>query len=385
MVAERLRPFGTSVFAEMTSLSNEHGAINLSQGFPDFEGPPEVLEAAVAALRSGHNQYARSMGHPLLVEALAEKVHAVYGLEVDPRSEITVFCGATEGIASSLLGILNPGDEVILFEPYYDSYPVIVTLAGATPRYATLRFPDFAVDLDALAALFTTRTRVLVLNTPHNPTGKVFTRQELEAIGALCQQHNVICLTDEVYEHLTYDGHTHVPMATLPDMFERTLTLSSTGKTYSFTGWKIGWAVGPAPLVAAAQAAHQFVTFCAPAPLQVAMATAIREFREPYFADLQAFYLQRRDVLVAGLRDAGFDVAVPQGTYFIVADFRALSDADDRTFARQLVERYCVAAIPPSAFYAAAPVEGRHLLRFAFCKRIETLAAAAERLRGLRG
>jgi N-succinyldiaminopimelate aminotransferase len=383
VVAERLRPFGTSIFAEMTALANTHGAINLSQGFPDFEGPAEILEAAVAALRAGHNQYARSMGHPLLVEAIADKVRSLYGLDVDPYTQITVFCGATEGIASSLLGLLDPGDEVILFEPFYDSYPAIVALAGATPRFYTLRFPDFAIDLDALAALFNDRTRLLVLNTPHNPTGKVFTPAELEGIAALCRTRDVLVLTDEVYEHLTYDDHRHVPMATLPGMFERTLTLSSTGKTFSFTGWKIGWAVGPAPLVEAAQAAHQFVTFCAPAPLQVAMATAIRDFRESYFARLQADYVERRDLLVSALTDAGFRVAVPQGTYFIVADFTGVSDRDDRTFARTLVEQHGVASIPPSAFYTAAPEEGRRLLRFAFCKRIETLAAAAERLRRL--
>jgi N-succinyldiaminopimelate aminotransferase len=380
VVAERLRPFGTSIFAEMTALSDVHRAINLSQGFPDFEGPAEILEAAVASLRAGHNQYARSMGHPLLVEAIAGKVGDLYGLDVDPYRQVTVFCGATEGIASSLLGLLDPGDEVILFEPYYDSYPAIVALAGATSRYYTLRFPDFAIDLAELAALFTSRTRLIVVNTPHNPTGKVFTRAELESIAALCLERDVLVLTDEVYEHLTYDGAAHVPMASLPGMFDRTLTLSSTGKTFSFTGWKIGWAVGPVPLVAAAQAAHQFVTFCAPAPLQVAMATAISDFRGPYLARLQAEYAERRDLLVDALTASGFGVAVPRGTYFVVADFTGLSAADDRTFARTLVEDYGVAAIPPSAFYTAAPEEGRRLLRFAFCKRLETLRAAAERL-----
>jgi aspartate/methionine/tyrosine aminotransferase len=371
------------VFAEMTALADEHQAINLSQGFPDFEGPAEIREAAVEALRAGYNQYARSMGHPMLVEAIADKVRSLYGLDIDPWTDVTVFCGATEGIASSLLGLLNPGDEVILFEPFYDSYPALVARAGATARYATLRFPDFSVDVDALTALVTDRTRVIVLNTPHNPTGKVYTRSELERIAALCEEHDLVCLTDEVYEHITFDGVAHVPMATIPGMWERTITLSSTGKTYGFTGWKIGWAVGPADLIAAAQAAHQFVTFCAPAPLQVAMSFALHELNIDYYPQLQADYEARRDLLVDALRAARFDVAVPRGTYFVLAGFDALSDADDRTFAKHLVEHHGVAAIPPSAFYAAHPEEGRRLLRFAFCKRRSTLAAAAERLLGI--
>lgn len=366
----------------MTALANQHGAINLSQGFPDFEGPPEIVEAAVAALRAGHNQYARSMGRPELVAAIAAKVRRHYGLDFDPLTEVTVGCGATEMIAASLLGLLGPGDEVVLFEPYYDSYPAVVAMAGGAVRCCTLRFPDFALDLDALARCFTRRTRALVLNTPHNPTGKVFTAAELDAIASLCRAHDVVVIADEVYEHLTFDGHVHVPMAARPGMRDRTLTISSTGKTYSLTGWKIGWAVGPAPLVAAAQAAHQFLTFCPATPLQVAMATALERLDADYFDAFRADYTARRDQLMAGLTAAGFRVAAPAGTYFVLADFRALSDADDRAFARELIETAGVAAIPPSGFYRDTRDEGARLLRFAFCKRPETLAAACERLRG---
>lgn len=383
MVSARLAPFGASVFSEMTALANAHGAINLAQGFPDFDGPPEIVEAAAAALRAGHNQYARSMGRPELVAAIAGKMKRHYGLDLDPSSEVTVGCGATEMVAAALLGLLEPGDEVVLFEPFYDSYPAVVALAGGTVRCCTLRFPDFAVDLDALARCFTRRTRALVLNSPHNPSGKVFTPAELDAVADLCRAHDVVVIADEVYEHLTFDGHAHVPMATRPGMHDRTLTISSTGKTYSLTGWKVGWAVGPAPLVAAAQAAHQFLTFCAATPLQVAMAAAIERFDGDYFAGLRAAYAARRDLLVSGLAEAGFEVAVPAGTYFVLAGFGGLTSDDDRTFARRLVESVGVAAIPPSAFYRDARDEGARLLRFAFCKREETLRAACERLRGL--
>jgi N-succinyldiaminopimelate aminotransferase len=384
LISHKLAPFGTTIFSEMTALAARHGAINLAQGFPDFEGPPGIVDAAVDALRGGHNQYARSMGHPELVAAIADTQRDCYGLDYDPLTEITVFCGATEGIAASLLGLLNPGDEVILFEPFYDSYPACVALAGATARFCTLRFPDFALDSEALAALFTPRTRLLVLNSPHNPTGKVFGSTELEAIARLCQAHGVIVVADEVYEHLTYDGVPHVPIASLPGMRERTLTISSTGKTYSLTGWKVGWAAGPPELVAAAQAAHQFLTFCAATPLQVAMARALRDYGRDYYASLRSEYTVRRDHLSAVLREVGFKVARPAGTYFVLADFSDLWEGDDRSFARHLVETVGVAAIPPSVFYAAAPDAGRHLLRFAFCKRAETLNAAAERLRKLR-
>jgi N-succinyldiaminopimelate aminotransferase len=297
---------------------------------------------------------------------------------------VAVCCGATEGLAASILGLVNPGDEVILFEPYFDSYPACVAMAGATARYYTLEFPDFELDLEALGALFNERTRLILLNTPHNPTGKVFRRDELEAIAELCRRWDVLVLTDEVYEYLTFDSAAHVPMAGLPDMRERTLTLSSTGKTYSLTGWKIGWGIGPRPLVAAMQAAHQFLTFCAATPLQAAMAVAIRQLGDDYLAEFRAEYTRRREILLAILRDSGFEVATPAGTYFAMAAFAALDEGDDRAISRRLVLDYGVAAIPCSAFYHDRLDEGRRLLRFAFCKREETLLEAGERLRGLR-
>jgi N-succinyldiaminopimelate aminotransferase len=390
--AHRLAPFGTTIFSEMTKLAQEHGAVNLAQGFPDFEGPREILDAAKRALDAGENQYARSLGHPKLVAAIAEKYRALHGLEFDPTSEVVVFAGATEGIACALLGLLSPGDEAILFEPFYDSYPPCVALAGATARYCTLRFPDFALRESDLAPLFTTRTRLLLLNSPHNPTGKVFTRAELELIARLCREHDVLVVTDEVYEHVVYaeDGATATPrivspIASLPGMGERTLTLSSAGKTFSLTGWKIGWGVGPRHLVAAAQAVQQYVTFAVATPLQVAMADAIGRFQRDYFAQLQRDYTRRRDFLVGVLREVGFDVAAPSGAYFVLADrtrrFPREEFGDDRALARTLVEKFGVAAIPPSVFYAQDREEGRRLLRFAFCKRMETLEKAAERLR----
>jgi N-succinyldiaminopimelate aminotransferase len=380
VITPSLRPFGTTIFSEMTRLAQEHGAINLAQGFPDFDGPPEMIEAAHRAMRDGQNQYARSQGHPLLVHAVAEKVRRHYGLDPDPLREVAVFSGATEAIASSLLGLLDGGDEVILFEPFYDSYPAMVARAGGVARCCTLRFPEMSFDPEELRALFGPRTRVLVLNTPHNPTGKVFTRAELELVAELCREHDVLVIADEVYEHLTYGDAEHVPIASLPGMWERTLTISSAGKTYSFTGWKVGWAVGPAELIAAAQAAHQFVTFATATPLQVAVAWALAELPERYLSQLRIDYTRRRDFLLDAVRRAGFRPSVPQGTYFILADFSALSSEDDRSFARRMTAEHGVAVIPPTPFYAAHPEEGRRLVRFAFCKREETLRAAAEKL-----
>ena len=380
MITEKLVPFGTTVFAEMTSLAQRHNAINLAQGFPDFEGPAEIVEAAVQAIRSGENQYARSRGHPPLVEAIAEAQLRNYGLEYDPMREVVVFNGATEGIAASLLGLLNPGDEVILFEPFYDSYPPCIALAGAIPRFITLRFPDFALDGDALRALVNKKTRMIVLNTPMNPTGKVFTKGELETIAEVCLENDLLALTDEVYEHLVFDGAVHMPLAALPGMRERTLTLSSAGKTYSFTGWKVGWGTGPATMMDAAQAAHQFLTYTIATPLQTAVAFALQNFTAEFIGKFRAEYLARRDFLASTLETVGFDVAVPKGTYFILADFTPVFEGDDWEFARWLTAEHGVAAIPPSSFFQADAEEGRRLARFAFCKKMGTLEAAAERL-----
>ena len=384
MVNERLIPFGTTIFAEMTQLAEEQGAINLSQGFPDFEGPPAIIDAAEAALRSGQNQYARSRGHPELVRAIAAARKRHYGQAIDPLTEVVVTSGATEAIASSMLGLLNPGDEVVLFEPTYDSYAPCVAMAGGVARYVPLRFPDFGLDPELLEVAVTDRTRMIVLNSPHNPTGKVFDTGELEVIAALARDRDLIVLSDEVYEHLLFDGAEHVPIATLPGMRERTVTLSSTGKTFSYTGWKIGWATGPARLIDAVQAAHQFVTYAVATPLQAAMARAIDDFSGDYLDTFRREYAARRDYLVGVLREVGFTVAVPRGTYFVLASFAGLFEGDDREFARWLTTEHRVAAIPPSAFYLAHPEEGRGLVRFAFCKKMETLEAAAKRLRGIK-
>lgn len=379
--SEKLQPFGTSIFSEMTRLAQEHGAINLSQGFPDFDGPPELIEAVSRAMREGHNQYARSMGHPELVAALAERQAQLYGLAYDPMSEVIVTSGATEAIASALLGLLDPDDEVILVEPFYDSYPACLAMARAKPRYLTLRFPDFALDPGELRALIGPKTRAILVNSPHNPSGKVYSDAELKVIADLAIEHDLWVISDEVYEHLTYDGAVHRPIATLPGMRERTLTISSAGKTFSFTGWKIGWAFGPAPMIAAVQAAHQFVTFATSTPMQVGLARTLRTLPASFYDDLRREYLVRRDALLGVLREVGFDAPAPRGTYFVVAGFGALDAGDDRSFARRLITEVGVATIPPSVFYAARPEEGRRMLRFAFCKKDATLGAAAERLR----
>ncbi len=379
---DRLAPFGTTIFTEMTRLANEHGAVNLAQGFPDFDGPEWLLQAAREAISSGRNQYARSRGLPALTEAIARSYARLHALSFDPATEVVVTSGATEAMAAALLGTVGPGDEVIFVEPFYDAYPAALAMAGGVPRYCTLRAPDFALDADAIERLVTRRTKWLVLNTPHNPTGRVFTAEELDAVAAVVERHGLHVLSDEVYEHLTWDGARHVPFASRPGMRERTLTLSSAGKSFSVTGWKVGWAVGPAALVDAVQAAHQFLTFSVVTPLQAAVAVALDALvpGEGYLAQLRRDYEGRRAKLLTLLREAGFDPLVPEGAYFVLAGFSRHSNEDDASFARTLTTRHGVAAIPPTAFYSADPSDGRRLLRFAFCKRDETLAAAAARL-----
>jgi len=366
----------------MTALANQHKAINLSQGFPDFDGPDWLKDAARQAVIDGPNQYAPSHGLPVLRQAIADTTRRLYGLDYDVDTEITVYSGGTEAIFSTLTGLLDPGDEVILLEPFYDSYPACVAMAGAVARYVPLRWPNFEFDQIELAAAFNARTKVLVLNTPNNPSGKVFSRSEMEVIAELVRRHDVYVMTDEVYEHITFDGAQHVPFATLPGMRERTITVSSTAKTFSMTGWKIGYTLGPPALSKAARSAHQFVTFCTSTPLQVAMAEAIRRLEE-YKPVLDAEYRERRDVLLNVLQEVGFEVRPPRGTYFVLADFRRFGFEDDVAFCKYLTTEVGVAAIPPSAFYFHKE-EGRHLVRFAFCKNVATLRAAGERLQTLR-
>jgi aspartate/methionine/tyrosine aminotransferase len=377
LVASRLRPFGGTVFAEMTALARRFGAVNLGQGAPDFDGPEFVKEAAIRAIRAGQAQYARMIGVAELNEAIANRFTRERGLKVDPEREVTVTSGCTEAIAATMLGLLEPGDEVLLVEPFYDSYPATIAMAGARTRSVVLRPPRFALDPAELERAVTPRTRMVLLNTPHNPTGRVFSAEEIAGVADLCTRRNLLCVSDEVYERLVFDGD-HRSIATLPGMAERTVTLSSLGKTYSLTGWKIGWAIAPPALTAAIRAAHQFLTFAAPTPLQHAAAEALRS-GEDYDRAFRAAYRRRRDLLVDGLGRAGFGVSAPEGTYFVLADHGRFGFADDRAFCRWLVETVGVAAIPPGSFYSD-PQDARRLVRFAFCKREETLAEAVERL-----
>ncbi|MEU4717014.1 pyridoxal phosphate-dependent aminotransferase [Micromonospora purpureochromogenes] len=383
----RMRPFGTTIFAEMSALAVRTGAVNLGQGFPDSDGPPEMLAAAAEALRGGQNQYPPGPGIPALRRAVADHQRRFHGLEYDPDGEIVVTAGATEAIAASILALCEPGDEVVCFEPYYDSYAASIALAGAVRRPVTLRPGDdgrYAFDPAALRAAFGPRTRLVLLNSPHNPTGKVFTPDELALVAELCQEHDAYAVTDEVYEHLVFPDAAapHVPLATLPGMRERTLRISSAGKTFSCTGWKVGWASGPAPLVSAVLRVKQFLTFVNAAPLQPAVAVALA-LPDAYFTDFQEGMRRRRDQLVAGLTDAGFDALTPDGTYFVTADVTALGGRDGVEFCRSLPERCGVVAVPTQVFYDD-PEAGRRLVRFAFCKRPDVLTEGVTRLRRLK-
>jgi N-succinyldiaminopimelate aminotransferase len=380
-LTSRLRDIGTSIFAEMTQLAVRHQAVNLGQGFPDFDGPDFVKEAAVAAIRAGHNQYCRTSGLPELVRAIAAHQRRFYGLDYDPETEVTVYAGATEGICATLQGLLEAGDEVVLFEPFYDAYPAALAMAGAVPRVVTLGGPEFRYDPAALEAAVGPRTRALLLNSPNNPAGKVFGRDELAHIAEVCRRHDILAITDEVYEHIVFEGE-HVPLASLPGMRERVVTISSTGKTFGLTGWKIGYSCAPPAISAALRTAHQFITFCNATPFQHALVAAL-ETGDAYYQALGTDYRARRDRLCRGLAEAGFRVLTPAGTYFAQADIRTLGFEDDVDFCRELPARVGVAAIPTSAFYRNR-AEGRHLVRFAFCKTDATLDEAIRRLKGLR-
>ena len=380
--ARRLAGFGTSVFSEMSRLAAQHGAVNLGQGFPDFAGPDFVKAAARAAIDADLNQYAPSHGTPRLRRAIAAGWERDQGRTVDPETEVTVTSGATEALADAMLALLDPGDEVILFEPFYDAYPPAIVFAGGVPRPVTLRPPDWSFESGELEAAFGPRTRLVLLNTPHNPTGKVFGAEELDLIAGLCRRHDVIAVCDEVYDRIVFPdtGAAHLSLATLPGMWERTLTINSTGKTFSMTGWKIGYAVGPAALNAALRTVHQFVTFATATPFQDAMAAALEEAEgRGYYDRLRDEYTARRDNLAASLAGAGLPALPIGGAYFLMADIAGRGFPDDVAFCRYLTAEIGVAAIPPSAFYAD-PARAPLLARFCFAKRPETLAEAAERL-----
>ena len=378
-VARRTAAFGTSIFSEMSALARQHGAVNLSQGFPDFASPEWIRAAAKRALDADLNQYAVSFGAPRLRQALAVQTAAQYGLTYDPDREITVTSGATEAIFATMQALINPGDEVIVFEPCYDSYVPSIQMAGGVARAVRLDAPTWTFDPAALAAAVTPQTRLILVNTPHNPTGKVFTAAELAQIADLCLRHNLIAVTDEVYEHLVFAPHRHIPLATLPGMAERTVTISSTAKTFSLTGWKVGYACAPAALTAAIRSVHQFVVFCSATPLQEALADAIQEApTHDYYATFLRDYAERRDFLYGVLERAGLRPETPQGAYFLMCDVAHCGFPDDIAFARYLTTEVGVAAIPPSVFYLTPPPG--QWARFCFAKNPQTLQAAADRL-----
>jgi N-succinyldiaminopimelate aminotransferase len=380
LLNRRLDGLGTTIFAEMSALAMATGAINLGQGFPDTDGPESVREAAVRALRDGRgNQYPPGAGVPELRAAITTHQQRFYGLAFDPDTEVLVTAGATEAIAAAMLALLEPGDEVIAFEPFYDSYAACVAMSGAVRVPLTLHAPDFRPDLDALRDAVTPRTRLLLLNSPHNPTGMVLTREELAAIAELAVERDLLVVTDEVYEHLTFDGAPHIPLISLPGMRDRTVSISSAGKTFSFTGWKVGWVTASRELVAAVRTAKQFLTYVASGPFQYAIAEALA-LPDPYFTAYRADLQAKRDLLATGLRDAGFEVYAPQGTYFITTDIAQLAPGTDAlTFCRTLPQRAGVVAVPNSVFYDH-PTAGHTQVRFTFCKKQDILREATSRL-----
>lgn len=374
--------FTESVIREMTrlnlQLNGPERAVNFAQGFPDFSTDGRILEAAEKALRDGYNQYATTWGAPQLRQAVARRLTAAWGREVDAETEVTVSCGATEAMIAAMLAAVDPGDEVIVFEPFYENYGPDCILSGAVPRYVTLRGDDWSFDEDELRRAFNGKTRAIVVNTPHNPTGKVYSQGELELIAQLCVEHDAIAITDEIYEHLVYRGR-HISLATLPGMRERTITISGASKTYSVTGWRIGWLIAPPELSAGIRKVHDFLTVGAAHPLQVAIATAL-ELPPSFYVELLGDYQERRDAIVTGLRECGFEVQAPDGAYYVMAGIEKFGFDDDVSFARHLIEKAAVATVPASSFYHE-PAKGRHQVRFSFPKRIETIERGLEALR----
>jgi N-succinyldiaminopimelate aminotransferase len=381
VLVPHLRGLGTTIFAEMSALALATDSINLGQGFPDVDGPDEIKDAVIAAIRAGRNQYAPGIGVPELRQAIAAHQKRFYGIDLDPDTEVLVTTGATEAVTAAMLALIDAGDEVIALEPYYDSYSAAIEMARGVRVPVTLRAPDFRLDVERLRNAVSPRTKLILLNSPHNPTGTVLTLDELHAVARVAIENDLIVVTDEVYEHLVY-GTVHIPIATLPGMATRTLTISSAGKTFSFTGWKVGWASGPADLVTAVRTTKQFLTYTNAAPMQPAIALGLG-MDDGYYARLAADLKRKRDLLCAGLADIGFGVFVPSGTYFVTTDIRPLGYDDGLTFCRDLPKLAGVVAIPHSVFYDHVEI-GRPLVRFAFCKRDEVLHQAVERLQALR-
>ncbi len=376
--------FTESVIREMTRLATQHGALNLAQGFPDFPAPAALKEAAIQAIRDDVNQYAITWGARACREAIARKFARFGGFETDPEREITVTCGATEAMIATLLAVVDPGDEVIVFEPFYENYGPDAILSGAVPRFVSLRPPDWSFDPEELSRAFNGRTRAIIINTPNNPTGKVFSRQELEFIAGLCCRFDVLAITDEIYEHILYDGAEHLVMATLPDMRERTITINALSKSYSVTGWRVGYIIAPADLTASIRKTHDFLTVGAPAPLQAAAPTAL-DLPDSYYDELRAGYVERRDILYNALVQSGLKANRPRGAYYIMADFSDLGfHGDDTAFAHHLIQEIGVAPVPGSSFFND-PADGATIIRFCFPKKKATLIEAGERLARLRG
>lgn len=380
--ANRVSGFGTTIFTEINELAARHNAVNLGQGRPDFDGPTEVTHALIQAAQSGQrvNQYAPGAGSLGMRQAIAAHADRFYNLKLDPVQNVLITAGATEAIFSSVLGLVDAGDEVIVIEPYFDSYVPNITMAGATPVFVPLHPPDWTFDPDELRAAFNNKTRAIIVNSPQNPTGRVFTFEEQKLIADLCNEFDVTCISDEVYEHLVFDGARHIPMAAMPGMFDRTVTVSSLGKTFSVTGWKLGWVTGPEELVTGVGRAHQFVTFAANHPAQEAAITAL-SLPGTYFEEFQAMYTAKRDLMMQALSVSGLKARIPEGTYFVLADFSDVFDGDGTEFARFLTTEIGVACIPPSPFYTPEHAYiARTQARFAFCKNDDTLRAAGERL-----
>jgi N-succinyldiaminopimelate aminotransferase len=384
-IANRVIPFGTTIFTEINALAQQYNAVNLGQGKPDFDGATQVIDAFVEALQSGqYNQYAPGAGALLAREGVANFVNRHYGLDIDPQQGVLVTAGATEAVFTSIMGLIDPGDEVIVIEPFFDSYAPGVLMAGGVPVYISLHAPNWDFDFDELRAAFTPKTRAIILNSPHNPTGRVFSREELTIIADLCKEYDVVAISDEVYEHLLFDDTVHIPIATLPDMFERTITIGSAGKTFGMTGWKTGWLYGHPDLVKGVTQARQYITFVGNHPAQIAVAKAFM-LPSSYYEDYRALYTEKRDLIMAGLNEAGFKSFKPQGTFFAMSDFSDLFDGDDVAFAKYMITEIGVAVIPTSAFYSAEHKHrGSKHVRFAFCKGNNVISAANERMLKLR-